>query len=206
MFSFKCKSCKHPALMSNLRPINRWMNDVIVIFKDGERVVGQYDGYGGLGEGKRRFGFSESFTLYHQACEEVLGAPQKYAGKSLSAADQGHFYKPGAHDMPDPRIALQRKRVIQEIEANEIVQNPAAADDADRSEYFRQLFVATYDVLRLVGSGGMPFGDDQPRRAHAHRAHPIEDVADAERGRFGYDRKVTLKSIEAALRDNGSRR
>ena len=108
LFSFNCKSCGHPALYSTLNSINWWMNDVVVIFKDGQSITGMYNGYGTVGSSERRLTSSEIFTLYHTACWEVLGKPAKYAGKSKSAADQGHFYAPGAHDMANPRGAAPK--------------------------------------------------------------------------------------------------
>ena len=109
LFSYNCKSCGHPALATNLKPINRWMRNVVAIFEDGQRIVGEYDGYGTIGDSDRRILMDENFTLYHAACEEMLGAPQKYSGPSESADDQGHFYEAGAHDMPDPRGKSKRR-------------------------------------------------------------------------------------------------
>lgn len=70
----------------------------------------------------------------------------------------------------------------------------------DRSEYFRQLFVTTYDALKGTDEYGASLGDDPPFVGYGDkRPRPLEDIANAERGRFGYERKVTLASVEAAL-------
>jgi hypothetical protein len=52
LFSFDCKCCDHPALCKRAADpeINGWMTDCVVLFANGDRLSGEYDGYGRVGE------------------------------------------------------------------------------------------------------------------------------------------------------------
>jgi hypothetical protein len=109
LFSWNCKSCGHPALSHSATDagINAWMEDVVVLSKDGSRNFGKYDGYGRAGhwdyngEEGDDCGGGEP-CLYHRACWEVAGKPA-YSSPSKSARDQGYFFSDGDHDLLDPR-------------------------------------------------------------------------------------------------------
>jgi hypothetical protein len=108
-FSWNCKSCGHPALVSNAtdKGINDWMTDVVVLSKDGSRNFGQYDGYGRAGHWDYNGDDGDDCgggepCLYHRACWEVAGKPA-YSSPSTNADDQGWFFDDGAHDLLDPR-------------------------------------------------------------------------------------------------------
>ena len=68
------------------------------------------------------------------------------------------------------------------------------------AEYYHLLFVAAYDAYMGTDQYGGRFGDDPAGMyASGHRTPtPIEDIAGAERGKFGYTKTITLASIEAA--------
>lgn len=104
-FSWNCKSCGHPALVHNAtdRGINDWMAQVVILEKNGDRISGEYDGYGRAGhwDYNERSAAGEP-CLYHLACWEVAGKPA-YSGGSVYAADQGWFFEDGDHDLLDPR-------------------------------------------------------------------------------------------------------
>lgn len=79
---------------------NAWMCDVVVMFSDGTRLVGEYDGYGGVSDRDILEGPGDP-CCYHQSCWVVAGKP-KYNGGSPPAQDQGYFFDRGAHTMKDP--------------------------------------------------------------------------------------------------------
>jgi hypothetical protein len=103
LFSWNCKCCGHPALSRHATDvgINDWMNAVVILEKNGDRISGEYDGYGRAGHWDYNER-NEEPCLYHLACWEIAGKPA-YSGPSTYANDQGYFFDDGAHDMLDPR-------------------------------------------------------------------------------------------------------
>lgn len=82
----------------------------------------------------------------------------------------------------------------------EFSRNPPTTPPPETAEFYRQLFVAAYDAIQGTDGYGASFGDD-PRVGYASgdkTPQPIANMADAERGRFGYDKPVTLASLTAA--------
>lgn len=111
-FSQDCQSCGHPALSTMaVTEINAWMSQVVSIsppneFPGGGAIkmhIGEYDGYGNVGGAEYAVG--ENATVWHVACWELAHRPMGWQGASRHSADQGWFYDPGTHDLPDPRIA-----------------------------------------------------------------------------------------------------
>jgi|SaaInlV_165m_DNA_1040744.scaffolds.fasta_scaffold29491_2 hypothetical protein len=113
-FSFNCKCCGHPMLQPcATEKLNKWMSDCIVITDDGSILMGEYDGYGRVGEHEPIS--PECGAWYHKACwnscltngytpmnqnaNEKFGITQ---GPSDSASDQGWFFEDGVHDMEEP--------------------------------------------------------------------------------------------------------
>lgn len=110
-FSWDCKACGHPALSHGATDagINDWMEDVVVLSKDGSRNFGEYDGYGCAGSYDYNENGNGEPCLYHRACWEVAGKP-KYTSPSKGSNDQGWFFADGDHDLLDParRTPLER--------------------------------------------------------------------------------------------------
>lgn len=102
MFSFECRGCGHPMLCrsSTDKGINEWMTDCVVLKANGDRLSGEYDGYGSLG-GWDACSCDYDGAWWHLACWEQAGKPE-YDEDSPPAADQGHFFEDGAHDMLEP--------------------------------------------------------------------------------------------------------
>lgn len=88
-FSWDCKGCDnsikapHPA---------DWQSKAVVLFPNGDRVSGQYDGYGRVGSAYHEVDLSDchEFSIYHAACHRIL-QPAGYTGPSCHANDQGFF-------------------------------------------------------------------------------------------------------------------
>ena len=90
--SWLCIGCQE-SLRSHLStmPKSRWMTDAVLLFEDGDRVSGEYDGYGRVGAKLDPDGLRDSvFCVYHRACWEALGRPT-FVAPSARAADQGYF-------------------------------------------------------------------------------------------------------------------
>lgn len=103
MFSYDCRGCGHPLLSScsTDKGINEWMTEGIALFDGGDRVSGDYDGYGRLNGYEFHDGLDNA-ACWHRACWELAGEP-KFDEASRGSADQGHFFDDGAHDVLDPR-------------------------------------------------------------------------------------------------------
>jgi hypothetical protein len=78
-----------------------WMNDAVVITPDGDRISGDYDGYGTV-DGTE-YAIGEGNTVFHKACWELTGRPTVHTpGASGHDETQGFFYDPD-YVLPDPR-------------------------------------------------------------------------------------------------------
>lgn len=113
-FSQDCQRCGHPALSPYaVNAENRWMNEVVVVTPTSLHL-GTYDGYGHLyevvGEDDDDILIGADNTVYHRSCWVVEGRPERYLGASHRSEDQGWFFEPGAHHVPDPLGAAERVR------------------------------------------------------------------------------------------------
>ena len=111
-FSYNCLECGHPLLSSGAtdQGINEWMTDCVVLTYCGSRILGEYDGYGCVGDSKS----ADGSACLHRACWEKAGKPEydRYGKASSNAADQGWFFSDGAHDLIDPRIVEGREELL----------------------------------------------------------------------------------------------
>jgi len=99
-FSWNCKSCGHPMLSPYvLSDINAWMNQVVVQFGNGTRLIGEYDGYGRVND--IEFDYGSKPECYHLSCWKAEGEPG-YDCESVTSRDQGFFFDDGEHDMKEP--------------------------------------------------------------------------------------------------------
>ena len=105
-FSWNCNECKHPMLSQYaINDINSWMNDVVVITLEGEILKGTYDGYGRVnGESFHEPGNSKYPACYHLACWNMKQRKFTEYKPSEYSADQGYFFEPGVHDLPEPKL------------------------------------------------------------------------------------------------------
>lgn len=111
-FSYDCKECGHPLLCRQATDagINDWMSDAVALGPDGSRILGEYDGYGRIGD-------TDSLhwaACLHRACWELAGKPEwdRYGSPSAQSADQGWFFDDGAHDLVDPRMSEGRDEIL----------------------------------------------------------------------------------------------
>ena len=95
--------------------VNDWMKQVVVFTKEGYCFKGEYDGYGRVSPtpidvndyfldiDKRNsiWDGEDPPCCWHRSCFLMSGGSRKYQ-PSLSAPDQGYFFKKGAHDEPNP--------------------------------------------------------------------------------------------------------
>jgi len=90
MFSWICRQCEHPiASPFHITQKNAWLNDVTVVDEDGEvDIIGEYDGYGRVGEKDVYAGGIGAPELYHSLCYLKEG-PTKKRGPSESDPFQG---------------------------------------------------------------------------------------------------------------------
>lgn len=108
MWSLNCKraDCGRPLLATDVvGDVNRWMSEVVAATPDGTRLIGTYDGYGGVGQhvGALVDVVGET-SVWHMSCWELEGRPG-YSGPSKLAEDQGYFFDEGKYDIPDPMPA-----------------------------------------------------------------------------------------------------
>ena len=101
LFSWDCKECEHPLLSEYAtNSINQWMNNAVVIEKNGCTFKGEYDGYGRIGMEEISWEDGEP-CCYHEACWEKAGRPTEYR-PSTPSRDQGFFFDEGDHNMEAP--------------------------------------------------------------------------------------------------------
>lgn len=144
-FSANCLGCGHPLLpvCSTDEGINTWMSQAVVLTQDGDRFVGEYDGYGRVGsccdeDGDSGVGFGAA--CWHRACWIQAGRPE-FTKASDHAADQGYFFDDGAHDMLEPGVehpegaleAAQARRAARRQDYAEENAISQAFEDADRA-------------------------------------------------------------------------
>lgn len=103
-FSWNCPCCSHSARSAHAtNRTSAWMSKVVVCFKNGDRLSGEYDGYGRIGDMDDDHSIADrdgTFTLYHRACWELAGKPG-FTKPSTSARDQGFFV--GEYDPTKPK-------------------------------------------------------------------------------------------------------
>jgi len=102
-FSWDCKLCGHPLLSEHvLEDKNKWMNKCVALFESGSVIKGSYDGYGRLGDNDVEDQAGEP-ECYHEACWIISGKPTEFKEESRSSRDQGYFFDPDTHNMPEPK-------------------------------------------------------------------------------------------------------
>ena len=108
MFSWDCVECRHPALSRyGQGEQNKWMGEVVVETEDGQRYIGEYDGYGRVGcaeLGELAYGSGDEFSLRHRACWEAMGRPG-FTEQSPRSPNQGFYMEDGRHEHPEPKTA-----------------------------------------------------------------------------------------------------
>jgi hypothetical protein len=99
-FSWNCKECGASMRAANTGSAH-WLSRVVVMFRNGTRLIGEYDGYGRV-NGRDIDEYGNAFpTCYHQACWHKAGKPEYSEGGSDQAGDQG-FFCGYADDPPEP--------------------------------------------------------------------------------------------------------
>lgn len=110
-YSYLCMECGHPLLPACAADegINEWMTAGVALFSNGDRLSGEYDGYGRL-DGRDEL---DGAACLHRACWEKAGKPEfsKYGKGSASAPDQGYFFN-DEHDMIDPYVTDEGERAV----------------------------------------------------------------------------------------------
>lgn len=156
-FSYNCKTCQHPALSAQAadHEINTWMTDCVVLFENGDRVSGEYNGYGRVGIYSAADQEVEYVApcLYHRACWEIAGKPD-YSGPSTDADDQGWFFNDGDHDMLDPR-STHEPGTLERAQAARAGRKRGSAfrqkdEDADEGTYEELSRVRSEEARRLT--------------------------------------------------------
>lgn len=102
-FSSTCPGCDHSIRHAGAtNQTSRWMAQAVVLFENGDRISGEYDGYGSVGEhggDEPVIGLGEE-EAWHRACWMIAGKPE-FTKPSRSASDQGHFV--GDYDPAQPK-------------------------------------------------------------------------------------------------------
>lgn len=107
-FSWDCRGCQHPLLSSySTNHINRWMQDAVVIRRNGVLMRGHYDGYGRV-DGKSIPVLNPE--VWHAACHRAAGSPVRFTAPSKHSEDQGFFFREGTHDLQEPKAPMTSSR------------------------------------------------------------------------------------------------
>lgn len=119
-FSWDCPCC-HNSVRSHSATTadSQWMSRAVAVFEGGTLLRGEYDGFGGVGNGHYELDVGEDFALYHEACWLLTGKPA-FSQPSRHAHDQGHFV--GEYDPTEPKseadLAAMRQDAAQKKEAH----------------------------------------------------------------------------------------
>jgi hypothetical protein len=108
-FSQACKGCGLTIRSRHsTRDASRWMTKAVVLFKNGDRVSGEYDGYGRVGnmedDGGDPIIGGGSNEVWHEACWKAHGKPE-FTGPSGGGRDQGYFV--GEYDPEEPLTLIE---------------------------------------------------------------------------------------------------
>ena len=97
--SWDCPCCdhsiRHPGAVS---AVSRWMSHAVAVFPNGDRISGEYNGFGSIGSYEDAF--DDNLAVYHRACWVIVGKPD-FTKPSEPARDQGHFV--GNYDPAEPK-------------------------------------------------------------------------------------------------------
>jgi len=96
--------------------VNKWMMDIVALSSSGMMYKGIYGGYGDiqgdcissdgehtLMEDHRIDEDGSCIEIYHKACWEQVGRPDKFTSESENADDQGFFFDDKDMQIPEPR-------------------------------------------------------------------------------------------------------
>lgn len=98
-FSWDCPCCQNSVRAPcATNTTSEWMSEAVAVLDNGSRLVGEYDGYGCVGNGELDYG--DNFALYHKACYALAGKPE-FTKPSRSSHDQGYFV--GDYDPAQPQ-------------------------------------------------------------------------------------------------------
>jgi len=91
------------------------MVEAVAIEANGSVLVGEYDGYGRIGDHEID-AYGEGPVAYHKECWDHAGRPTNDLTPSEHAGDQGFFFNDGDHDMAppsceDPETYITEKRI-----------------------------------------------------------------------------------------------
>lgn len=103
MISYLCKGCNRPLIS-----YHDWMDKVVALMPNGDKLSGDYDGYGRIGD----YDLMDSHDVeyWHKACHDAMGNPG-YSSASESAGCQGHFFDYPIHNVREPKNPEEVKQI-----------------------------------------------------------------------------------------------
>ena len=109
-FSWNCTCCDN-SIRSRyaVTPTSDWMKQAVVVFESGDRMSGEYDGYGQLVRMLDTQELNGKFAMYHRACWELAGKPV-FSAASVDASDQGYFVGDYHPPCPERIESLEQMR------------------------------------------------------------------------------------------------
>ena len=117
-FSWDCRGCTHSVRDGGVAD---WMAKAVVLDAEGSRIVGEYNGYGSVGNGRTRIQDMTNPQVWHRACYVVSGKPE-YTGPSKSADDQGlHNEQEPEPTKVEHLVALKEVKQIHLREQRELI-------------------------------------------------------------------------------------
>jgi len=108
-FSWECSACNKSILSDASTDFkNGWMKQCVLITSDGKEYIGEYDGYGRIGDEDGEMDIVEEdledqgFTIYHKACWKIIGRPG-FKDQSNYSNDQGFFVDEKIYEISEPK-------------------------------------------------------------------------------------------------------
>lgn len=130
-FSWQCPTCDHSIRHRGAcAPSSKWLSEAVAVYPNGDRISGEYDGYGRIG-GRDVDG---DVAIYHRACYKLAGEPS-FRTPSEAASDQGHFV--GEYDPKKPKSAedCARLREVATVKREQERQEALAFRAKMKAEY-----------------------------------------------------------------------
>ena len=113
--SSDCSGCGHSVRHRGATlEVSGWMSQCVVLRSNGDRISGEYDGYGRVGSYDADNGAFEGADVWHKACHRLAGSPE-FKKVSRSSHDQGHFV--GEYDPPAPQTMADMVEMKKTAEA-----------------------------------------------------------------------------------------
>jgi hypothetical protein len=233
-FSFKCKHCGRDILdtQSTWKGLNEWMSSTVVLTEDGSRLMGEYDGYGRVGDADSDSAITGGAVWAHKACWREAGKPEFEDYDGPSSGSQHSGYDDGDL-IPEPGKPVSQVAWVEALEARKAaIRATHVRNVMEASRNGRRFYVWHYtgeyqsdpenpkpagwvvsDNMMSPGADSLPstYGleSEEIAKAEAQRRTAVFEASDefaAIKAEHEASLKVQVAEYEAELKEKGRER